>query len=127
MNQQQEVKHQPGLTRLIRAGICSLQGLKAAIIQESAFRQELFLCLILIPGAFWWGRGPVEWILLAGSCLIVLIVELLNSGIEATVDRVGLEKHELSGLAKDYGSAAVFISLTLVVFIWSVIGVDRWL
>ena len=124
---QEEVKHQPGLTRLLRAAICSMHGLKAAITKESAFRQELFLSLVLIPGAFWWGRDPVEWILLAGSCLIVLIVELLNSGIEATVDRVGFEKHELSGLAKDYGSAAVFISLTLVVFVWTVIGVDRWL
>ncbi|MEM7284430.1 MAG: diacylglycerol kinase [Pseudomonadota bacterium] len=127
MSQQEHVKHNPGVNRLYRATLCSMNGLRAAVARESAFRQELLLLMILLPLAFWWGRNPMEWILLVGSCLVVLIVELLNSGIEATVDRIGLERHELSGLAKDYGSAAVAISLVLVILTWTLIGVDRWL
>jgi diacylglycerol kinase (ATP) len=76
----------------------------------------------MLPAAFWVGRNAVEWSLLAGSCLIVLIAELLNTAVEATVDRVGTDHHRLSGQAKDLGSAAVLISLLLMVLVWGLIG-----
>lgn len=102
-------------------------GLTAAWRSEAAFRQECLLTLLLLPLAFWWGRNPVEWALLIASCLLVLAVELLNSAIEAVTDRVGAERHELSGRAKDMGSAAVLISLVLVAVVWGGVAADRWL
>jgi len=110
-----------GLTRIIHAGRYSFLGFRAAIRYESAFRQELFLAVLLAPIAYWVGNTAVEYALLLGSLLIVLIVELLNSGIEAVVDRVGSEHHELSGRAKDLGSAAVLLSLLLVCLVWGFI------
>lgn len=107
-----------GLTRIIAAAGYSWQGLRAAVQHESAFRQELLLCLLLVPAGIWLGRATVDYILLLGSLLLVLIVELLNSAIEAVVDRQGDEFHELAGRAKDMGSAAVFIALLLVGLIW---------
>ncbi len=107
-----------GLTRIINAAIYSWQGLRAAVQHESAFRQELLLCLVLVPAGIWLGRATVDYILLLGSLLLVLIIELLNSAVEAVVDRQGDEHHELAGRAKDMGSAAVFISLLLVGLIW---------
>lgn len=80
----------------------------------------------MVPMAFWLGRTPLEISLLAGVCLVVLIVELINSAIEAVVDRHGEERHELAGAAKDLGSAAVFVSLVLVVFVWSMVIFDRF-
>jgi diacylglycerol kinase (ATP) len=108
-----------GLTRLIKATGFSMRGLHAAFKYEAAFRQELLLCVILLPAAFWVGENAVEWALLVGSLLLVLIVELCNSAVEAVVDRVGSEHHDLSGRAKDIGSAAVFVSLVNVAVVWA--------
>ena len=110
-----------GIKRIINATGYSLRGLTAAFKHESAFRQELALCVILAPLAIYLGQTNVERSILIGSLFLVLIVELLNSAVEAIVDRVGHEHHELSGQAKDIGSAAVFISLTNVVVIWGII------
>lgn len=115
-----------GIRRLFRATIFSFQGFRHAFAHEAAFRQELALTAIMVPMAFWLGRTPLEISLLAGVCLVVLIVELINSAIEAVVDRHGEERHELAGAAKDLGSAAVFVSLVLVVFVWSMVIFDRF-
>lgn len=115
-----------GLRRIVNATLFSLAGLRAAWQHEAAFRQELMLAVVLIPAGIWLGRTAVERSLLIGSCLLVLIVELLNSAIEAIVDRVGLEPHPLSGRAKDLGSAAVFVSLALVLVVWSLIAWSRF-
>jgi diacylglycerol kinase (ATP) len=115
-----------GLRRIVNATFFSFAGLRAAWRDESAFRQELLLCVVLIPTAVWLGRTAVERSLLIGACLIVLIVELLNTGIENVVDRVGHEPHKLSGQAKDLGSAAVFVSLVLVLVVWGLIAWSRF-
>jgi diacylglycerol kinase (ATP) len=107
-----------GLLRLIDAARYSLKGLKFAWTHEAAFRQELIPAIILVPAGLWLGADAVEKILLAGTCLFVLVVELLNSAIEAAVDRVGDEYHRLAGSAKDMGSAAVLISLLLAGLTW---------
>ena len=115
-----------GLRRIINATLFSMAGFRVAWRDEAAFRQELLLCVVLIPTAFWLGRTAVERSLLIGSCLVVLIVELLNTGIENVVDRFGEERHPLSGQAKDMGSAAVFTSLMLTLVIWSLIAWERF-
>jgi diacylglycerol kinase (ATP) len=115
-----------GLRRIINATFFSMAGFRTAWRDEAAFRQELLLSVVLIPTAFWLGRTAVERSLLIGSCLIVLIVELLNTGIENVVDRFGEERHQLSGQAKDMGSAAVFTSLMLTLVIWSLIAWERF-
>jgi len=107
-----------GLTRLFRAFGASTKGFVGAYREEAAFRQELALALLVIPLGLWLGRNAIERVMLVAPMFIVLIVELLNSAIEATVDRIGLERHKLSGLAKDIGSAAVFTSLTLLAVVW---------
>jgi diacylglycerol kinase (ATP) len=107
-----------GLTRLVRAFGNSLKGFAGAFREEAAFRQELGLAVVVIPLGLWLGRNGIERALLVAPVFLVLIVELLNSAIEATVDRIGLERHQLSGLAKDIGSAAVFLSLVLLAVIW---------
>ncbi len=107
-----------GITRIINAAGYSWAGLKSAFKHEAAFRQELALCVIMIPAGFWLGQNGIERALLIGSLLLVLIVELLNSAIEAVVDRFGGEQHELSGRAKDIGSAAVLIAFLNVIVIW---------
>ncbi|KQU77082.1 MULTISPECIES: diacylglycerol kinase [unclassified Rhizobacter] len=111
-------KGRTGLERVIRATGYSIEGLKTAYHGESAFRQETWLAVLLLPAALWLGRTWIETALLAGSVLLVLIVELLNSGIEAVVDRVSFELHDLSKRAKDLASAAVFLSLMLCGGIW---------
>ena len=98
-----------------------MSGLKAAFLQEAAFRQELLLCIILTPLGFYLGETGLEKAMLVGSLILVLIVELLNSAVEAAVDRISKEKHELAAQAKDMGSAAVFLSLLNVVIIWLLI------
>ena len=110
-----------GLTRIIKAAGYSWAGLVAAFRHEAAFRQELALCLVLIPTGVWLGESGLERALLIGSLLLVLIVELLNSAVEAAIDRFGGEAHELSGRAKDIGSAAVFLSLANVLIIWGLV------
>ncbi len=107
-----------GITRLFRALCVSSQGLAGAFREEAAFRQELALAVVVIPLGLWLGRNSVERVLLIAPMFIVLIVELINSAIETTVDRIGLERHRLSGLAKDIGSAAVFTSLVLLAVVW---------
>jgi len=107
-----------GLRRLLNATRFSLEGLAEAARREEAFRQELILAVVLIPAALWLGEGGAERALLVGSILLVLIVELLNSAIEATVDRVSLEEHALAKRAKDYGSTAVMFALVLAGATW---------
>ncbi len=106
-----------GLTHLINSTRYSIKGLKAALT-ETAFRQELILTAILVPLALWLGKNKIECILLICSVLLVLVVELLNTGIEAVVNRIGTEYHELSGRAKDLGSAAVFVALVILFVTW---------
>ncbi|MEM1260833.1 MAG: diacylglycerol kinase [Pseudomonadota bacterium] len=115
-----------GLLRVVRAARYSAQGLVDAWRYESAFRQELTLTLLLTPFAVWLGRTPLEVALLIGCCLLVLVVELLNSAVEAAIDRHGDELHELSGRAKDLGSAAVMVSLTLVAIVWATVAYERF-
>ncbi len=95
-----------------------MQGLRATFKEEEAFRLEVLLALILIPLGFYFGETGVEKVLLSGSVLLVLLVEILNSAIESVVDRFGPEEHELAGRAKDQGSAAVLLSLLLVLVVW---------
>jgi len=110
-----------GITRLLKATRYSYQGLCAAFKHEAAFRQELLLVCLLTPLGLWLGNDGTERALLIGSLVLILIVELLNSSIEAIVDRVGNEANELSGRAKDIGSAAVFVSLLNAAIVWSLI------
>lgn len=104
--------------RLCRAWVFSWQGFKAAWRHEAAFRDEVLLSIIIIPLACWLGDGGVQHALLMGSWLLVPLVELLNSAIEAIVDRIGLEQHELSGRAKDLGSAAVVLAIVIALVVW---------
>ena len=113
-----------GLARIIAAGGYSLQGFKAAYKNEAAFRQEAWLFIILFPLALLWPVSLLAKALLIGSLMLVLIVELFNSAIEAVVDRIGPEHHELSGRAKDIGSAAVLLALLLVIITWILVGID---
>ena len=107
-----------GIRRLIQAFGYSMKGIKSGWKNEAAFRQEVTLACLLCPLAFWLGRGPLDYALLISSVLLVLVTELFNSAIEALTDRVGIEHHELSGRAKDLGSAAVFIALIILLIIW---------
>ena len=115
-----------GIRRIVKAGKCSLQGLLAAWRYETAFRQELTLVVFFLPLGLWLGQSGPERALLVGALFLVLIVELLNSAVEAVVDRVGEEIHELAGRAKDMGSAAVFLSLWNVFVIYVLIAFDRF-
>lgn len=105
----------------------SWSGLKQAWQQEAAFRQEVLLCVVLFPAAFWLGSNLLETALLLVSLFVLLIVELLNSALEAVVDRVGSEWHVLSGRAKDIASAAVLIALVQVAVIWLLVALHRFL
>ena len=116
-----EKKSGAGFTRIINAFGWSMAGLKATLKHEKAFQQELGLCLVLAPLGLWLGKTGVEKSLLLGSLFLVLIVEILNSAIEAVVDRFGGEHHALSGRAKDMGSAAVFLALVNVALVWTLI------
>jgi diacylglycerol kinase (ATP) len=107
-----------GMRRLVLAFVNSWQGFRGAFRFEAAFRQEVGLAVVLLPLGVYLGKTPVEKALLVSSVLMVLIVELLNTGIETVVDRIGLERHELSGLAKDVGSTAVLLSFAVLVVIW---------
>lgn len=116
-------KGRTGLDRIIHAAGYSWSGLKAAYLGESAFRQEVWLCVVAAPLAFWLGRGWVQVSLLLGSLVAVLVVELLNSAVEAVVDRVSFELHDLSKRAKDIASAAVLLSLLFAAGVW---GAAAW-
>jgi diacylglycerol kinase (ATP) len=119
--QQQNV----GIKRLVNALGWSMKGLRATFKHEEAFRQEVYLLIVLAPLGLWLGNDGVERALLVGPLLIVLIVELLNSAVESVVDRISDEQHKLSGRAKDQGSAAVLISLVLVVLCWGSVLMNR--
>ena len=115
-----------GIRRILRATVFSLQGFVHAFRHEAAFRQELALTVVLAPTALWLGRDIIEKAMLIAVLLFVLIVELLNTAVEAAIDRHGDEHHELSGAAKDLGSAAVFTSLVLLVVVWGAVVWDRF-
>jgi diacylglycerol kinase (ATP) len=107
-----------GLRRMLRAFAASAKGLAGAFRDEEAFRQELIFACLALPLGLWLGHNGIERALLCAPVLLILIVELLNSAIEATVDRIGPERHELAGLAKDIGSAAVLLSFILLGVVW---------
>ncbi|MEY2892083.1 MAG: hypothetical protein RJA98_1991 [Pseudomonadota bacterium] len=116
-----------GLDRLIHAAGYSVEGLQSAYRHESAFRQETWLAVVALPLAFVVGRGWIEVALLAGSIIMLMVVELLNSSIEATVDRIGLELHDLAKRAKDMGSAAVLLASLLTAGLWATAAWQHWL
>jgi len=117
-----------GLKRLLMAGVYAFNGIRAAIRHEAAFRQELFLVAVFLPLVFWLELTSVERVLLVLVTVLVLIVELVNSAIEAVVDRISEEHHELSGRAKDMGSGAVMVALLLWVYVWvDLVIVGLWL
>src|SRR5450631_418770 len=107
-----------GMGRILRAFASSAKGFAGAFREEAALSQELMFACMALPLALWLGRSGVGRALLAGPVLLILIVELLNSAIEATVDRIGMERHVLAGLAKDIGSAAVMLSFILLGVVW---------
>jgi len=122
MNKQENIV----IRRFINASRYSFKGLAAAWKNEEAFRLEIAAAIIMIPSSFWIGSNAAEISLLIGTCFLVLITELLNSAIEAIVDRIGPELHELSGRAKDIGSAAVMVSLIMTVSVWGLIIYERY-
>jgi diacylglycerol kinase (ATP) len=116
-----------GLMRhIVNALIWSMAGIKAAWKHEIAFRAQVVVIAIMLPVGYWLARTVVEGALLFGSCMLVLITELLNSALETIVDRIGLESHELSGRAKDLGSAAAFFSMITAAIIWGLIAFERF-
>jgi diacylglycerol kinase (ATP) len=121
-----QFKGHTGIDRIVRAAGHSASGLRLAYAGESAFRQEVWVAAVLLPLSFWVGRDWVQVALLAGSVMLVMIVELLNSGVEAAVDRVSYDWHELSKRAKDFGSAAVMLSLLLCAGIWAAAVAHRF-
>lgn len=117
-----EVGHLPRRPgRILKATIWSMQGLRAAWLHESSFRLEVYLLAVMGPLALWLGQDGVERALLLGCCLLVLAVELLNSAVEAVIERYGAEFHELAGRAKDMGSAAVFVVMVNVLLVWGLV------
>lgn len=114
-------KGRSGLRRILNAFNYSLDGFAAAYRHEDAFRQELLMALFLVPLGLWLGEGGVQKALLVGSVILVLLVELINSAIEATVDRISLENHLLAKRAKDIGSAAVLLALLLLATVWALV------
>lgn len=127
MTDAHKVDKSTGLRHLWHATRNSTRGIAAALRNESAFRQLTFLTVVLTPVGIALGRSGVERALLVGSLFLTLIVELLNSGIEAVVDRVGLERHVLSGLAKDIASAAVGLSILNVAIVWTLVLAPHYL
>ncbi|MFC4277017.1 diacylglycerol kinase [Achromobacter aloeverae] len=115
-----------GVRRIFNALRYSLQGLKAALRYEAAFRQELALAILMIPAAFWLGRSVAEVFLLIFSVVMVLVTELLNSAVEALADALSVEMHPLLGRAKDLGSAAVMLLLIFTVVLWVAVAVGRF-
>ncbi|MEJ2307977.1 MAG: diacylglycerol kinase [Gammaproteobacteria bacterium] len=116
-----------GIKRLFKASGYSARGFAACFRHEAAFRQEIAVSLVLIPLGLWLGQTGVERALLVGSWLLVLIVELLNSAIEAVVDRIGPESHELSGRAKDIGSATVLLAILVAMLTWGLVLLPAYL
>lgn len=121
MNQQSPFKGKTGAKRVLNATQYSLDGFKSAFKNEAAFRQIVLINIVLIPLSFFLDVSPAEQAIMVAACLLSIIVELFNSAIEAVVDRVSLEKHELSKNAKDMGSAAQFVSLAIIFATWAII------
>jgi diacylglycerol kinase (ATP) len=115
------------IAHILNAFIWSMAGIKAAWKNEQAFRWEAAIVLLMMPVGLWIGRTAVEWALLIASAMSILITELLNSALEAVVDRIGPERHELSKRAKDLGSAAAFISMITAAVVWGLIAYERFL
>ena len=115
------------IAHILNAVIWSMAGIKAAWKNEQAFRWEAAIVLLMMPVGLWLGRTAVEWALLIASAMSILITELLNSAVEAVVDRIGPERHELSKRAKDLGSAAAFISMITAAVVWGLIAYERFL
>ncbi len=123
-----QLGHLPrGPGRIFKAAVWSWQGLRAAWLHESSFRLEVYLSVLLAPLAVWLGQTPVERVLMLGSMLLVLSMELANSAIEAVIERYGSEFHELAGRAKDMGSAAVFVLMMNVLVCWGLILAPRFM
>lgn len=118
-------KNNTGIRRLLNATRFSIQGFKSTFKTEAAFRQECYLGLIALPVSFFIASSTIEWVLLITSFLLLMLVEVINSAIEATVDRFGDEYHNLSGKAKDAGSAAVAIAIFIVFITWSSIAIMK--
>ena len=116
-----------GPAGILRAAVWSLQGLRAAWLHESSFRLEVYLFIILAPAGWLLGATGVERALLIGSCLLVMAMELMNSALEAVIERYGAEHHELAGRAKDMGSAAVFVLMLNVILVWAMVLGPRYL
>ncbi len=116
-----------GFKRLVDAFFYSMAGFKAAWKNEEAFRQEILAGIIIVPAGFLLGATYTQKAILILSFLIIPLVELLNTAVEATVDRVGMEKHELSGRAKDLGSASVFLSICIAAIVWILVACERFL
>lgn len=121
MNQYSSYKGKTGIKRILNATQYSLAGFKAAFQHEAAFRQIVFINIILIPITFFLELSAAEQAIMIAVCLLAIIVELFNSAIEAVVDRVSLEKHQLSKNAKDMGSAAQFVALAMIFLTWTII------
>jgi diacylglycerol kinase (ATP) len=120
------IKGKRGLRRILDAAGYSAAGFKSAWRGEEAFRQEVLLGIVLMPLALWLGQSSTERLLLVASWLVVMIVEILNTAVEATVDRISDDNHPLSGQAKDLGSAAVFLSLVLAALVWGTVAWQRF-
>jgi len=118
MTQAYNKKNGDGIERIFKATICSFQGFKAAWLNESAFRQELVLSLMLLPFSFYLAQSRLHWLLLFGCLLFVLFAEIINSALEALADSITLEHHMLIGRAKDLGSSGVFIALCFLAVVW---------
>ena len=110
-----------GLQRIINATRYSIAGFKACFKNEAAFRQEVYALILLLPLGLYLGQNGVERALLVGSLLLIPLCELLNSAIEAAIDRFGDERHELSGRAKDIGSATVFLAICIALLVWGLV------
>lgn len=110
-----------GFERLVDATAYSMKGIRSVWKNEAAFRQEVAAITVMVPLSFFLAEDPVQWLLLVSPLFLILVVELLNSAIESVVDRIGHERHDLSGRAKDMGSAAVFFCLVMIVLTWGTI------
>lgn len=115
-----------GIPRIIDALGYSMHGLRATFVSEAAFRQELLLTAVLLPLSFWLAQTALQWVALITPLFLMLVVELLNSAVEAAIDRISDERHELSKRAKDMGSAAVLLTLMLVASTWVAIAWERF-
>jgi diacylglycerol kinase (ATP) len=125
-NSAASLKGKQGMARIMAATGNSIKGFRAAWLNEAAFRQECLLLCLFFPAAFWLGENGLQIAILLMSCFIVLVVELLNTAVEVAIDRIGMERHELSGRAKDVASAAVFVSLAQVLVVWILVAWQRF-